>query len=104
MQDKQSEFLKALVERGLGIYGRDKMAQICHESQVALMDDNSLDWLTDDHEKALQNLLINYSRINLPARMTVMVLAKKHDIPVPEELGKGKKRSRFLGRLRNRFS
>lgn len=102
--DNREMFLKALVERGLGIYGREKMAEICYASGVALLDDNSVDFLDDNHGKALESLILNYSQINLPARMTAMVLAKRFNIPIPKELGQKKRQSRFLGRLRSRLT
>lgn len=89
-------FLKEIVERGLGIYGRDKMAEICYNSQIGLLDDYTLDWLSDDHTEALNKLIVNYSKINLPAKMTVMVLAKKHGIKIPDTIQTTKKRSRFF--------
>ncbi|MHA1166993.1 MAG: hypothetical protein ACTSRU_04155 [Candidatus Hodarchaeales archaeon] len=90
------QFVNVLVSRGLGIYGRERMANICYESGVALLDDNTIDWLEEDRNEALQQLIVNYSSVNLPAKMTAIVLAKKFDIPLPEELKRKKKRkSRF---------
>lgn len=96
----QQIFLKELIERGLGIYGRDKMAEICFNSKIGLLDDYSLDWLTEDHDEAFNNLLQNYASINLPAKMTVMVLAKRHGIDLPESVTITKKKSKFLKFLR----
>ena len=91
------EFASVLVARGLGIYGRQKMAEICEKSGVALMDDDTIDWLASDKLAAIKQLIINYSKFNLPAKMTAIVLAKRYNIPIPEEeLGRKKRRvSRF---------
>jgi len=99
-ESNQETFLKELIERGLGIYGKEKMAEICFNSKIGLLDDYSLDWLSDDHDTAFKNLIENYSSINLTAKMTVMVLAKKHGIPLPESVTITKKKSKFLKFLR----
>ncbi len=96
-QETMEEFLRTLIKRGLGLYGREKMAKICYDSGIALMDDDTIDFLDENVTNAVNALLINYAKFNLPARMTVMVLAKKYGIPLPEELRRKKKRrSRFL--------
>ncbi len=97
------ELVTILVSRGLGIYGRDKMAQICMDSGVALLDDNTTDWLEEDVEAALKKFLINYSKFNLAAKMTVLVLAKRFGVPIPEELKRKKKRKSRFRRLLSRF-
>ncbi len=95
-----TQLVTTLVKRGLGIYGRERMAKICEESGVALMDDDSVDWLDDDKEKALNKFLITYAQQNVAARMTVKVLAKKHGVPIPKGL---EKRSRIVSRFRKMF-
>lgn len=87
-------FIKEIIERGLGIYGKDKMAEICYNSKIGLLDDYTIDWLSDDNSEALNNLIVNYAEINLPAKMTIMVLAKKHGIPLPSSFTT--KKSRFF--------
>lgn len=97
------ELVSTLVARGLGIYGREKMAEICLSSGVALLDDNTTDWLEDDIEAALQKFLINYSKFNLAAKMTVLVIAKRYGVPIPEELKRKKKRKSRFRRLLSKF-
>ncbi len=89
------EFTQILVQRGLGLYGREKMAQICYESDIALLDDDTIDFLSDDLKKSVEKLLLNYSKFNLTAKMTAVVLAKRHGIPIPPALQKKKKKSRI---------
>jgi precorrin-6B methylase 1 len=84
-------FVELLISRGLGLYGQKEMAKICYESGIALTDLNEIEWMTGKHEKAVQSLLVNYGTRNLPAKMTVMVLARKHNIPLPEKLTKKKR-------------
>mgnify|MGYP006290255131 CR=1 FL=1 len=90
-----SEFVNTIVTRGLGLYGQDEMAKICYDSGIALTDKNEIDWLSDNHYKSVQNLLVNYGTRNLPAKMTAIVLARKFDIPVPEDLERKKKKKRW---------
>ncbi|MBD3406777.1 MAG: hypothetical protein GF411_11740 [Candidatus Lokiarchaeota archaeon] len=93
------DMISTLVARGLGIYGREKMGEICLTSGVALLDDNTTDWLTEDIETALNKFLVNYAKFNIAAKMTVMVLAKKYGIELPEELQRKKKRKSKFRRL-----
>jgi hypothetical protein len=101
-QHQAKELVGVLVSRGLGVYGRARMEQICYDSGVALLDDDTTDWLGDNIDEIVTQFLINYAKFNLAAKMTAMVLAKKHDVPLPNELKrKVKRKSRFrrlLGR------
>ncbi|MFW9993227.1 MAG: hypothetical protein ACFFD4_14380 [Candidatus Odinarchaeota archaeon] len=92
------DFVKVLVSRGLGIYGREKMTRICHNSGLSLHGDNTVTWRSTDPKTALNRLIINYSRDNLPAKMTAVVLARKHGIPLPRELVKDKRRKSLFRR------
>ncbi len=96
------ELVDVLVARGLGLYGKEKMAEICYDSGVALLDDNSTDCLDDDMEGSLSKFLVNYARFNIAAKMTVMVLVKKFKILLPEELQRKKKRKSRFRRLMER--
>ncbi len=102
-RDRIEEFTKTLVKRGLGLYGREQMAKICYDSGIALLDDDSIDFLDEDINAAVKKLIINYARFNLPAKMTAVVLAKNYGIPLPDELkSKKRRRSRFLSRILGR--
>ncbi len=96
-EDKLKAFVDSLVERGLGLYGPPKMAQICYESGIGLTDQSEIDWIDDNHYESVQKLLVNYSGVNLVAKMTAIVLARRNNIPVPDKLlqKKKKKRSRW---------
>lgn len=96
------EFVDTLVVRGLGLYGQEEMAKICYESGVALTDKNEIEWMGDQYSGIVQKLLINYGSRNLPAKMTAIVLARKHGIPVPNELIEKPKKKTGLRKLRFR--
>jgi len=77
------------------------MVEMCESAGVALLDDYTVDWLDDDHERALNRFLISYARQNPAARMTVLVLAKRHGVPIPKELERKRRlTSRFRRLLR----
>ncbi len=99
-EESMHQLIKTLIARGLGIYGRQKMGEICENAGIALLDDDTMDWLIDDKERALRDFLVNYAKQNIAARMTVMVLAKKHGIPVPDEL---QRKKRITTRFRRLF-
>ncbi len=99
-QPAVDQLVHTLVQRGLGIYGYEKMTEICESSGVALLDDFSIDWLDDDRERALKRFLISYARQNPAARMTVLVLAKRYGVPVPKEL---ERKKRFRAKFRRLF-
>ena len=103
-EQKLLDFVHLVVKRGLGLYGQEKMAKICFNSGIALTDTNEVDWLKENHANCVQTLLINYGSTNLPAKMTAIVLARKNQIPVPDELmaSGSKKRKRFKFRSRKR--
>lgn len=95
-------FVDILVIRGLGLYGQAQMAKICYESGVALTDTNEIEWLESNHPIVVQKLLINYGLRNLPAKMTAIVLARQHNIPVPNELLERKRELPLRRRFRLR--
>ena len=80
-----------MIHRGLGLYGQEVMAKIAYDSQIAVTDKNEIDWLTEDHDAAIEKLLINYGKRSLPAKMTAVVLAKRYNVPIPEILTAAKK-------------
>ena len=94
-EEKLKSFVDVMVLRGLGLYGLTEMAKICYDSGIALTDTREI-----DHEKCVEQLLINYGIRNLPAKMTAIVLARKNNIPVPAKLleKKNKSRRRFFRR------
>ena len=99
-EEKLKSFVDVMVLRGLGLYGLTEMAKICYDSGIALTDTREIEWLETDHEKCVEQLLINYGIRNLPAKMTAIVLARKNNIPVPAKLleKKNKSRRRFFRR------
>jgi hypothetical protein len=91
--DTANKFAKILIVRGLGIYGENKMRKICSESGLDCNSDGTFEPLThDNYSEKLRELMINYSKFNLPAKMTTIVLAKRYGITIPEELRTSKRR------------
>ena len=88
-----SEFAQLLIMRGLGLYGDKLMGKICEDSGITCRTDGTFDLPESENiEETLRKLMINYSKFNLPAKMTVLVLAKKYGITIPEELKSSKKK------------
>ena len=96
-ENKALAFAKTLVHQGIDIYGRDRLAEICFIGDFGLLDDNSIEPLSDNLIENVNNLFIEYSKINVSAKMTAIHLAKQYNIPIPSEVSKKKKRSRILG-------
>lgn len=94
IEKQLKEFVETLVVRGIGLYGQNEMAKICYDSGIGLLDDNQIEWMEENYEENVKKLIINYAGRNLPAKMTAIVLAKQHNIPVPDELTKKKKRKK----------
>ena len=104
-EDKLKEFVDLVIRRGLGLYGTKLMAEISYKSGIALTDQQEIEWMEEDHNQSVQKLLINYGSRNLPAKMTAIVLARRHSIPVPDELTQNKskkKKKRFFSRFKKR--
>ena len=81
----EREFLDLLIKRGLGLYGKEKIDQILKQSKIELLTDGSVNWLNGNPSDSLQTLMRNYAALNVPAKMTAVVLAKRFDIPVPDD-------------------
>ncbi len=88
-----TEFARLLIMRGFGLYGDKQMIKICKDSGIDCKTSDSYDFPDSENlEEALRKLMINYSSFNLPAKMTVLVLAKKFGLEIPEELKSSKKK------------
>ena len=101
-ESQLKKFVDILVIRGLGLYGQMEMAKICYDSGVALTDKNEIEWLDSNHDTIVQKLLSNYGSRNLPAKMTAIVLARQHNIPIPEDLLENKRKNPLKRRFRLR--
>jgi len=96
-----NEFARILIMRGFGLYGDNKMLRICTDSGLTCDTDGSFTGISEENMYVvIEKLLVNYSRFNLPAKMTSLVLAKKYDIPIPKELkSPSKKKSKYRQKL-----
>ncbi|MCY3410603.1 MAG: hypothetical protein INQ03_03095 [Candidatus Heimdallarchaeota archaeon] len=98
-QNKIKNFINLLISRGLGIYGLNRMQSICKESHIELISQENLRYLSDDYAETLRLFMINYSKFNIVARMTVIALAKQYEIPVPSEVRKAKREGTSFRRI-----
>lgn len=94
MTQNYFEFAQTLTLRGLGFFGRERMQAICTESGVTLNPDNTIGFVIELTD-AVSKLIINFSKANVIAKMTATTLAKQYKIPIPDEINKKKKSSRF---------
>ena len=98
-----NEFAKTLIMRGFGLYGEEKMIKICEDSGITCHPDSTFEKIIGSGiEKIIRQLIINYSKFNLPAKMTSLVLAKKYGISIPDELrSSNKKKTKYRQRIQN---
>jgi hypothetical protein len=75
---------ETLSRRGQTIYGRKMIVDLCSKTGVSLMD--SLDIGDPDSDQSLQNFLIGYSKLSPAAKLTIMILSKQYEVPLPEDL------------------
>ena len=99
VSNKFDRFAKLLVQRGMGLYGRTKMESICYESGIFLLDDDSISIPDEKKKSTVDNLMVNYAKFNLVAKMTVMALAKQYEIELPEEIKKKRSRKSRFSRI-----
>ncbi len=90
---KEEEFAQALIMRGLGFYGRDKMKELCANSRIDLLEDDSIKIIGNPTE-AVSNLIIQFSSGSMIAKMTAQTVAKKYGIIVPDLINLKKKQRR----------
>ena len=95
------ELASLLVRRGQTIYGRDKIVEICGKSQVSLLDDYSGEFAKDDTKESLDDFLIRYSKLGPAALLTLLILSKQYNVPLPEQLTQ--KKGSFLSKVEGRL-
>ena len=97
------EFARLLIMRGFGLYGDKQMTRICKESEISCETNGTFQIEDQKIDEAITKLMINYAKFNLPAKMTVLVLAKKHGIAIPDALKSSKnKKSKYRQRLESK--
>ncbi len=82
---------KELVHRGMSLYGRKAIANLSYKVGLALLDDDTVEWLDPwkySPEVVIRRFLIEYSKINLPAKMTAIVYSRRYQIPLPLDIRK----------------
>ena len=74
-----------LSRRGQTIYGRQVIVDLCANAGVSLMDSYT-DLEEVDSEASLLVFAVNYAKINPAAKLTVLTLARIHNVTIPKEL------------------
>ncbi len=95
-------FATIIIRRGLGLFGREKIKSIAYNSDILLKEDDSVEFINENHDSSIERLLINFSE-NLVAKMTAVSLAQKYKIPIPNELQKKSKKISRFKKFFNRF-
>jgi len=80
---------ETLSRRGQTIYGRKVIVDLCAKTGVSLL--NVMDIGDTDSDESLQNFLVQYSKLSPAAKLTILILSKQYDVPLPEGF-LGKKR------------
>ncbi|MFW9810214.1 MAG: hypothetical protein ACFFE6_12630 [Candidatus Thorarchaeota archaeon] len=80
---------ETLSRRGQTIYGRQTIVDLCAKTGVSLL--NTIDYGDPDSDEALQNFLVQYSKLSPAAKLTIFILSKQYGVSLPEDfLGKKK--------------
>jgi hypothetical protein len=72
-----------LSRRGQTIYGRELIVNLCAKTGVSLMDSFSEE---EDSEASLLVFVVKYAKLNPAAKLTVLTLARMHNVTIPKEL------------------
>jgi hypothetical protein len=75
-----------LSRRGQTIYGRQTIVDLCTNAGVSLMDSFASDIGEVDSEDSLLVFVVSYAKLNPAAKLSVMTLARMHNITIPPEL------------------
>ena len=74
-----------LSRRGQTIYGRQVIVDLCANAGVSLVDSYT-DLEEVDSEASLLVFAVNYAKLNPAAKLTVLTLARIHNVTIPKEL------------------
>ncbi len=75
-----------LSRRGLTIYGREKIVDLCARTGVSLIDDFASELGEEDSDAALLSFVVNYAKLGPAAKLSVLTLARIYDVIIPKEL------------------
>jgi len=78
-----------LSRRGQTIYGRQVIVDLCANAGVSLMDGYAD--LEEDSEASLLVFAVRYAKLNHAAKLSVLTLARIHNVTIPKELLERKK-------------
>lgn len=71
------EFLKKVIERGLGIYGTEIMGKMLEESGITMDMEGNIKFNRSE-DVAIKTFFDKYSSLTPVAKMNLQMLAKKH--------------------------
>jgi len=74
-----------LSRRGQTIYGPQVIVDLCANAGVSLMDSYA-DLEEEDSEASLLVFAVNYAKLNPAAKLSVLTLARIHNVTIPKEL------------------
>jgi len=78
-----------LSRRGQTIYGPQIIVDLCAKAGVSLMDSFALE--EEDSEASLLVFAVNYAKLNPAAKLSVLTLARIHNVTITKELLEKKK-------------
>ncbi len=73
------EFLKEVIERGLGIYGPEIIGKMLEDSGINMSIEGEISFKVPQ-EQAIKTFFDKYSSITPVAKMNLQMLARKHKI------------------------
>lgn len=91
------DFTKTLTKLGIELFGLKTISKICQKIGLQIDESGSVELPSQNFEQKVENFILEYAKINVSAKITVINLAKKFKIPIPEGLSKKNKISRLLG-------
>lgn len=71
------DFLKKVIERGLGIYGINLISKMLEESGIIMDLDGNISFKRDE-KKAIKTFFEKYSSLTPVAKMNLQMLARKY--------------------------
>ena len=70
-------YIQLLVNRGLLIYGVDKITELCSDSGIKFNTQANITFITEDYQMILKNFMIYYSKVNVISKIAVQSLANE---------------------------
>jgi len=85
-ENPAEEMIFTLVTRGQAIYGTERITRICAAANIPLMDIPPDYWVDWQKNQSLQRLMIEYAKIGVAAKFTLLVLATRLGLTLPQSI------------------